>query len=78
MAMTIILAVWLFAHGVAHPPGFLVSWQLWTSPELPFHTPILASTVDVGTTGIGMIGVGWLVGAVGFVALAVTAVRAGS
>jgi hypothetical protein len=71
--MRIILAVWLFAHGVAHLPGFLVSWKLWTSPELPFHTTILANKVDVGTTGIRVIGVGWLAGAVGFVALAVAA-----
>jgi hypothetical protein len=69
--MRIILAVWLFAHGVAHLPGFLVSWQLWTSPDLPFHTTILANKVDIGTTGIRVIGIGWLLGAVGFMGLAI-------
>ena len=70
--MRILFAVWLFAHGVAHLPGFLVSWRLWNFVDLPFHTTILANTVDVGMVGVRLIGIGWLLGAIAFVALAVT------
>jgi hypothetical protein len=71
--MRTLLAVWFFAHGVAHLPGFLVSWQLRTFPDLPFRTTILANSVDVGTVGVRLIGVGWLLSAVAFMALAVAA-----
>ena len=71
--MRIILALWFFTHGVAHLPGFLVSWQLRTFTELPFRTTILANSVDVGTVGVRLIGVGWLLSAVAFMALAVSA-----
>ena len=68
--MRIVLAIWFFAHGVAHLPGFLVAWQLRAFPELPYHTVILGNTVDVGSTGMRLIGLGWLLGSVAFVALA--------
>jgi hypothetical protein len=71
--MRIFFAVWFFAHGVAHLPGFLVSWQLWTVPDLPFRTTILANRVDVGMVGVRLIGIGWLLGAVTFMALAIAA-----
>ena len=71
--MRIILALWFFTHGVAHLPGFLVSWQLRTFTELPFRTTVLANSVDVGTVGMRLIGVGWLLSAVAFMALAVAA-----
>src|SRR5215510_4208448 len=71
--MRIFLAIWFFAHGVAHVPGFLVSWQLRTFPELPFRTTILADSVDVGRVGVRLVGVGWLVGAVAFMTLALAA-----
>jgi hypothetical protein len=69
--MRFLLAVWLLAHGVAHLPGFLVSWQLRTFSDLPFRTTILANRVDIGTVGIRLIGVGWLLSAVAFAVLAV-------
>jgi hypothetical protein len=34
--MRIVLAALLLAHGVAHLPGFLVSWQLRSFPEMPY------------------------------------------
>jgi len=71
--MRTFLAIWFFAHGVAHLPGFLVSWQLRTFAELPFRTTILSNSVDVGRVGVRLIGVGWLLGAVAFMALALAA-----
>src|SRR3989442_1558863 len=57
-AMRVLLAAWLLAHGVAHLPGFLVSWQLHDFPDLPFHTTILADRVDIRAVGIRLIGAG--------------------
>src|SRR3954451_18196685 len=69
-AMRIVFAVWFLAHGVAHLPGFLVCWQLRDSSGLPFHTTVLGDSVDIGTVGIRLIGVGWLLAAVAFAVLA--------
>jgi hypothetical protein len=47
--MRIVLAVLMVAHGIAHLPGVLVSWQLRSFPEMPFRTTtILGSSLDVG------------------------------
>jgi hypothetical protein len=53
--MRIVLVLAFFVHGVAHLPGFLVAWQLRSFPELPYHTTVLANSVDVGVTGIRVI-----------------------
>lgn len=68
--MRIVFAALLLAHGVAHLPGFLVSWQLRTFPEMPYRTAILGGSVDVGDGGIKAIGVAWLVSSVLFVVAA--------
>lgn len=59
--MRIVLSLLLFAHAIAHLPGFLVSWQLIASkPDLPYRTTILGGRIDVGTAGMRVIGVLWL------------------
>src|SRR5262245_20362940 len=73
--MRIFLAIWFFAHGVAHLPGFLVSWQLRTFAELPFRTTILADSVDVGSVVVSLVAVGCLLRSVAFMALALAAIR---
>ena len=65
---------WFLAHGVAHLPGFLVAWQLRDFPGLSFQTTLLANRVDIGTVGMRFVGVGWLLAAVAFAALAVLAI----
>lgn len=75
--MRIVLAALLVAHGVAHLPGFLVSWQLRTFAEMPYRTTILGGTIDIGSGGIKAIGIAWLVLSVAFgVAAVATLVRA--
>lgn len=69
--MRILLAAWFLAHGLAHLPGFLVSWQLRSLPDLPFHTTILSDTVDIGRVGIRLVGLGWLFAAAAFAMLAI-------
>jgi hypothetical protein len=39
MTVRTVLAALLVVHGVAHVPGFLVSWQLRSFPELPSSRP---------------------------------------
>lgn len=64
------LGLALVAHGCAHLPGFAVSWRLMTSTELPYKTTVLAGGVDVGAAGVRVLGVLWLLVALGFVAAA--------
>ena len=68
--MRLVLAVLLLAHGVAHLPGFFVSWQLRSVPEMPYRTAIFGGSVDVGDGGIKAIGGAWLVLSVLFVVAA--------
>jgi hypothetical protein len=69
--MMIVFALILLFHGIAHMVGFLGSWQLEAS--VPYKTTILAGNVDVGDTGVRVLGVIWLALAIAF---AVTAVAA--
>ena len=68
--MRFLVAFLLLAHGIAHVPGFLVSWQLASFPDLTYRTTVFGSAVDVGPAWIRLIGIGWLGEAVVFVALA--------
>jgi hypothetical protein len=75
--MRIVLAVLLLAHGIAHLPGFLVSWRLRSFAEMPYRTTILGGSVDIGDGGIKTIGLAWLVASVLFVvAMGATLTRA--
>lgn len=71
--MRIVLAVLMALHGVAHLPGFLVPWRLASLPEMPYGTTVLAGRVDLGNTGIRVMGAAWLAVALAFVAAAIAA-----
>jgi hypothetical protein len=68
--MRIVLALLLGAHGFAHVVGFLVTWRLVKSTDVPYHTTILNGAVDLGHAGIRLYGVAWLLLAAAFVAVA--------
>ena len=68
--MRFVFAVLLVAHGVAHLVGFVSSWKLATLAELPYKTVVFSGRVDVGDVGIRMMGVLWLLAALGFLAAA--------
>ena len=61
------LALLFVAHGIAHLSGFLTSWRLASLEGLAYKTTVLAGRVDVGEVGIRIIGVFWLLAALGFV-----------
>jgi hypothetical protein len=57
----------LAAHGIAHAAGFAVAWRLMASPDLPYHTTVFNGRLDVGDTGMRLVGLAWLVAAFAFV-----------
>ena len=72
--MRFALAFLLVAHAVAHLVGFVSSWKLATLAELPYKTTILSGRLDVGTQGIRVIGVLWLLAALAFLVAAIALV----
>jgi len=69
--MRIIIAILMVLHGVAHLVGFLGSWRL--SAKIAYKTTLFADHLDVGATGIRVVGIGWLVAALGLAAAGVAA-----
>ena len=65
--LNIIIAIFFILHGLIHLIGFLVSWRIITTDEMPYKTTLLAGRVDVGDVGIKLVGILWILGAVGFV-----------
>ena len=66
--MHIIIGLFFIAHGVAHLVGFLSYWRLADFEEMPYSTKQLMGRFDAGETGIRVIGVLWLIGALAFIA----------
>ena len=66
--MHIIIGLFFIAHGVAHLVGFLSYWRIVDFEEMPYSTKQLMGRVDAGETGIRVIGVLWLIGALAFIA----------
>jgi hypothetical protein len=71
--MRLLLAALLAGHGIAHLPGFAVSWKLMSSLEIPYRTTALGGMVRFGDVGARVEGLLWLLMAVVFVALAASA-----
>jgi hypothetical protein len=63
----IIAAIFLILHGLIHLIGFLVPWGLVKIDSFKYGTTILAGKIDLGETGIRIVGLLWIVGAIGFV-----------
>lgn len=63
----IFVATLLIGHGLVHLLGFVVPWRLATLEEMPYKTTLLAGSLDVGAAGIRVVGLLWLLAAVGFV-----------
>jgi hypothetical protein len=69
--MSLVVAVVLVAHGVAHLVGFVVPWRLMTLPEMPYKTTLFAGRLDVGPDGIRVVGLLWMLAAVAFILAAI-------
>ncbi|GAB4249688.1 MAG: hypothetical protein Kow00129_10490 [Thermoleophilia bacterium] len=72
-----IVAAGLLVHGLIHLMGVVVSWQLGEVEGLTYSTRLIGG-LDVGATGLYVVGAGWLLGAVGFAVSAFGLVRRAS
>lgn len=68
--MRFIFILFLIGHGFAHLAGFFIAWRI-TPHDTPYKTTILAKSVDLGDHGIRVVGVLWLIAALGFTVSAV-------
>jgi len=75
--MRLVFAFLLLAHSIAHLPGFLVAWRLFDFQELPYRTTILGASLDVGATGIRVVGAAWLLTSLALAGLAVAVAARG-
>ena len=64
--MHIVIGLFFIAHGVAHLVGFLSYWRIIDFEDMPYSTKQLMGRIDAGETGIRVIGILWLVGALAF------------
>ena len=71
LALRIAAAAILVAHGIAHLVGFVGAWRL--NAKVPYTTTVFAGRLDVGTTGIRVLGVLWLLLALDFLFTAAVA-----
>jgi len=62
----ILVTVYLIIHGLAHIVGFIVPFRLANLPDAPYKTTIMFGTIDLGDTGIRIVGVLWLIAAIAF------------
>lgn len=63
--MRLFLASFLVLHGFAHMVGFAGAFKL--SQDIPYKTTILSGRLDLGPTGIRVVGLIWLAAAMTFV-----------
>lgn len=70
--MYVVIALFLFAHGVAHLVGFSAAWAL--SPgKIPHLTTVVGGRFDLGEGGIRTVGLLWLFAALAYAVVAVGA-----
>ena len=62
-------------HGVIHLIGFVVPWRVATVDGFPYRATALGGLAELGDVGTRMVGVAWLVCAVGFVVAGVGIAR---
>ena len=65
--MRLALSLLFIVHGLSHLPGFLVPWGLVASAQMPYTTRVLGGTADLGSVGIRLVSILWLVAAIAFV-----------
>jgi hypothetical protein len=71
--MRIVVAIFFIVHGIAHLPGLAVPWRLAILGEMPYSSTIPIGAFDVGSLGIRLVGILWLLAGLGFVVTAAAA-----
>ena len=67
MLINVIAAIYLIVHGLIHLFGFVVNFQIAEIEDITYKTTVLAGKLDVGRLGTRVLGILWLLAAVGFV-----------
>jgi hypothetical protein len=75
MLLRSLVAAALAVHGLIHLIGFLVPWRIAHLDGFAYRTTALGGSMDLGTTGAQVVGLAWLVIAVGFVVAAISVWR---
>jgi hypothetical protein len=57
-------------HGLIHLIGFVVPWRIAEVEGFAYRTTVLGGSVELGATGVQVVGLAWLAIAVGFVVAA--------
>jgi hypothetical protein len=60
MIFKTIFTLLLIIHGIAHLVGFVVPWKILTLAEMPYKSTIFYNKIDLGHSGIKIIGIFWL------------------
>ena len=63
----VILAALVAIHGVIHLIGFVVPWRIATLDGFAYRTATAGGALDLGDAGVRLVGLVWLVCAVGFI-----------
>lgn len=59
-----LISIGILVHGFAHLVGFLVPWKLAKLDEAPYRTTLLGGKLDIGDSGIRLVGICWLLTAI--------------
>jgi hypothetical protein len=71
MILRSLAAAVLAVHGLIHLIGVLVPWRIAQVEGFAYRTTALGGSVELGATGVMIVGLAWLAIAVGFVVAAV-------
>jgi hypothetical protein len=69
--LAIIFALLSGVHGLIHLMGFTAYWPLAVIKDLPYKTALLGGKLDLGSGGMRIFSLLWLLAAVGFVVAAI-------
>jgi hypothetical protein len=67
----IITAIVLILHGLIHLIGFVVNFKIAEIEDIKHKTSVLAGKIEIGETGVRILGLAWLLIALAFVISAV-------
>jgi len=59
--LKIVVSALFTLHGLVHLIGFFVNWKIIAVEDIPYSTTVLAHKIEVGATGIRIIGLLWVV-----------------
>jgi hypothetical protein len=58
--LKLVIGGFFILHGLVHLLWFVVPWRITTVDGLPYSTTVLAGRIDIGHTGMRVVGLLWL------------------